>query len=209
MMETTITTTAKNEMSDRHEFEVQYLRSHKRAYNLAYRMLGNPSEAEDVTQDAFVRAWQSFGQYDRSRPFEAWLFRIVTNLAIDRRRRWKRLPIYSLDAPITHDSDGEPFHLELADPAGEPSETVLKDQFNEVLEKALKALPLEYRTAVLLADVEGCSYQEIAEIMHCAIGTVRSRIHRARSMLRRTLENANLTGRQVARPGARAWAAET
>lgn len=206
-METTIMTTAMNEMSDRHEFEAQYMRSHKRAYNLAYRMLGNSSEAEDVTQDAFVRAWQSFGQYDRSRPFEAWLFRIVTNLAIDRRRRWKRLPIYSLDAPITHDSDGEPFHLELADPAGDPGEVVLEGQFNEVLEKALQALPPEYRTAVLLADVEDRSYQEIAEIMNCAIGTVRSRIHRARNMLRRALEKANLPERPVGRSGATAWAA--
>jgi len=185
VMETTM-----NGARNRQEFEQQYMRSHKRAYNLAYRMLGNSAEAEDVTQDAFVRAWQSFNQYDRSRPFEAWLFRIVTNLAIDRRRRWNRLPIYSLDAPITHDSDGEPFHLELADSKADPEQAMLKDRFNEVLERALHSLPPEYRTAVLLADVEGRSYQEIAEIMGCAIGTVRSRIHRARNLLRRALEDA-------------------
>jgi RNA polymerase sigma-70 factor (ECF subfamily) len=185
VMETTM-----NGARNRQEFEQQYTQSHKRAYNLAYRMLGNSAEAEDVTQDAFVRAWQSFNQYDRSRPFEAWLFRIVTNLAIDRRRRWNRLPIYSLDAPITHDSDGEPFHLELADPKADPEQAMLKDRFNEVLERALHSLPPEYRAAVLLADVEGRSYQEIAEIMDCAIGTVRSRIHRARNLLRRALEDA-------------------
>jgi RNA polymerase sigma-70 factor (ECF subfamily) len=202
VMETTM-----NGARNRQEFEQQYTQSHKRAYNLAYRMLGNSAEAEDVTQDAFVRAWQSFNQYDRSRPFEAWLFRIVTNLAIDRRRRWNRLPIYSLDAPITHDSDGEPFHLELADPKADPEQAMLKDRFNEVLERALHSLPPEYRAAVLLADVEGRSYQEIAEIMDCAIGTVRSRIHRARNLLRRALEDArSFQQRRTPKSKTIAWA---
>src|SRR5579871_1478351 len=82
------------------EFEALYRRSSGRAYNLAYRLLGNAAEAEDVTQDAFVRAWRHFAQYDRARPFESWLFRIVTNLVVDRRRRQKRVRIYSLHAPV-------------------------------------------------------------------------------------------------------------
>ena len=172
------------------EFESLFLRSHRRAYNLAYRMLGNAGEAEDITQDAYVRAWHSFHQYDRGRPFEGWLFRIVSNLVIDRRRRQKRVPMYSLDAPVFQDADadGPSLSFEFADPASNPETMLLTHEFAEPLQKALDALPTDYRVAVLLADVEEKSYQEIADTMECAIGTVRSRIHRGRLMLRRTLE---------------------
>jgi RNA polymerase sigma-70 factor (ECF subfamily) len=179
-----------DETAKRNEFEALFLRSHRRAYNLAYRMLGNTGEAEDVTQDAYVRAWHSFHQYDRTRPFEGWLFRIVTNLVIDCRRRQKRVPMYSLDAPLTGDADSEgaPLSFEFADTSSNPETLLMTREFDEPLEKALATLPTEYRTAVLLADVEERSYQEIADTMQCAIGTVRSRIHRARLMLRRSLE---------------------
>src|SRR4051794_37434174 len=103
------------------EFEALYVRSNRRAYNLAYRLLGNATEAEDITQDAYVRAWRHFGQYDRTRPFEGWLFRIVTNLVVDRRRRQKRVPMYSLDTPLETDSDGAPLTLEIADSSSDPS----------------------------------------------------------------------------------------
>jgi RNA polymerase sigma-70 factor (ECF subfamily) len=170
------------------EFEALYVRSNRRAYNLAYRLLGNATEAEDVTQDAYVRAWRHFGQYDRTRPFEGWLFRIVTNLVVDRHRRQKRVPMYSLDAPLETDSDGAPLTLDIPDSSSDPSALLLRDLFSEPLQKALDQLPPDYRSAVLLADVEDRSYEEIAHIMRCPIGTVRSRIHRARHMLRRTLE---------------------
>lgn len=174
---------------NREEFESLFLRSHKRIYNLAFRMLGNAGEAEDVTQDAFVRAWQNFHHYDRARPFEGWIYRIVTNLVIDRRRRQKRVPMYSLDAPLTGESLDAPIAFEFADTSDDPATRLMADQFDETLQTALAALPADYRTAVLLADVEERSYQEIADTMNCAIGTVRSRIHRARIMLRRSMEN--------------------
>ena len=189
-METTLNISVLDERTSRREFEALFLRNYKRAYNLAYRLLGNAGEAEDVTQDAFVRAWHSFAQYDRERPFEGWLFRIVTNLVIDRRRRQKRVPMYSLDAPINTDSDGAPLSPEFADTSNDPQAMLMTSEFAEPLQNALASLPDSYRTAVLLADVEERSYQEIADVMHCAIGTVRSRIHRARLMLRRSLETS-------------------
>ncbi len=82
------------------KFESFYRRSNRRAYNLAFRLLCHATEAEDITNDVFVRAWRHFDQYDRARPFEGWLFRIVTNLVVDCRRRQKRVPMYSLDTPI-------------------------------------------------------------------------------------------------------------
>lgn len=186
--------------SQEREFEAHFLRSHRRAYNLAYRMVGSASEAEDVTQDAFVRAWRSFRHYDRSRPFEGWLFRIVTNLVIDRRRRQGRVPIFSLDAHVAagETSDAN-LTFEFADPSADPQQVVVGGTLSEPLERALRKMPAEYRVAVLLADVEERSYQEIAEAMGCAIGTVRSRIHRGRHMLRRSLEEA---GSGCSRPAA-------
>lgn len=175
----------------REEFEILFLRSHKRIFNLAFRMLGNAGEAEDVTQDAFVRAWQNFHHYDRSRPFEGWIYRIVTNLVIDRRRRQKRVPMYSLDAPLNSEALDAPVAFEFADTSADPATRLMADQFDESLQSALAALPADYRKAVLLADVEERSYQEIADAMNCAIGTVRSRIHRARLMLRRSMENSH------------------
>jgi RNA polymerase sigma-70 factor, ECF subfamily len=184
---------------DQREFAALYGRSYKRAYNLAYRLLGNTTDAEDTTQDAFVRAWRHFDQYDRARPFEGWLFRIVTNLVVDRRRRDKRAAIYSLDAPIGTDSDGTPVTVEIPDDTANPESRMLASEFSEPLQRALDKLPNDYRAAVLLADVEEMSYQEIAEVLQAPIGTIRSRIHRGRIMLRRALEGSALQRAAVGR----------
>jgi RNA polymerase sigma-70 factor (ECF subfamily) len=170
------------------EFEKLYLRSQRRAYNLAYRLTGNSADAEDVTQDAYVRAWNNFSAYDDSRSFEGWLFRIITNRVIDMRRRQKRVPMYSLDAPIQSDEDGQSLAHEFAAPNSDPEEIVVGPVIEEKIQKALAALSPDYQAAILMCDVQQRSYQEIATVMHCAIGTVRSRIHRARVMLRKQLE---------------------
>jgi RNA polymerase sigma-70 factor (ECF subfamily) len=170
------------------EFEVLFQRSQRRAYNLAFRLTGNSADAEDVTQDAYVRAWHNFDSYDANRSFEGWLFRIITNRVIDMRRRQKRVPMYSLDSPIHGDDDGQPLAHEFAAPNSDPEQIVVGPVMEERLQVALASLPLDYRKAILLCDVEQRSYQEIADQMRCAIGTVRSRIHRARVMLRKRLE---------------------
>jgi len=171
-----------------HEFEKLFLRSQRRAYNLAYRLTGNSADAEDVSQDAYVRAWHNFETYDPSRSFEGWLFRIITNRVIDMRRRQKRVPMYSLDTPVQGDDDGQPLAHEFAAPDSNPQDIVINPIMDEKLQKALASLPTDYRTAILMCDVEQKSYQDIAIAMRCAIGTVRSRIHRARVMLRKQLE---------------------
>lgn len=176
------------ERNDTQQFEQLFLRSQRRAYNLAYRLTGNAADAEDVAQDAYVRAWHNFETYDSSRSFEGWLFRIITNRVIDMRRRQKRVPMYSLDTPIQGDDDGQPLAHEFAAPDSNPQDIVINPIMDEKLQKALASLPADYRTAILMCDVEQKSYQEIAIAMRCAIGTVRSRIHRARVMLRKQLE---------------------
>lgn len=176
--------------NSQNEFEQLFLRSRRRAYNLAFRLTGNAADAEDVTQDAYVRAWHNFESYDANRSFEGWLFRIITNRVIDMRRRQKRVPMYSLDSPIVGDDDGQPLAHEFAAPDSDPEQIVVGPVMEERLQVALASLPADYRTAILMCDVEQRSYQEIADQMRCAIGTVRSRIHRARVMLRKRLEAA-------------------
>ena len=181
-------------------FEELYLRSQRRAYNLAYKLTGNSTEAEDVTQDAYVRAWRNFETYDASRSFEGWLFRIITNRVIDLRRRQKRVPMYSLDAPINGDDEGQTLTHEFASPHSDPQEIVVGPILDVKLQAGLTSLPGEYRQALLLCDVYEKSYQEIAESMGCAIGTVRSRIHRARTMLRKFMESDGAVIRRRRQP---------
>ena len=169
------------------QFEKLFQKSQRRAYNLALKLTGNTADAEDVTQDAFLRAWDNFETYDATRSFEGWLFRIITNRVIDMRRRQKRVPMFSLDTPIYGDDEGQPLAHEFAAPYSDPMNIVIDPVMEEKLQSALEALPADYRQAIMLCDVEQRSYQEIADMMHCAIGTVRSRIHRARVMLRKNM----------------------
>jgi len=182
------------------EFEQLFQRSYHRAYNAAYRMMGNASDAEDLTQEAFVRVWASFDRYDRSRPFEGWLFRILSNLAIDRWRRHAGSAVCSLEAEGTgsraHGSrraasglrDGRHATLLacLADdrPSSMPEQSFLRAEAGRRVRRALSALPGDYRRAVVLADVQGYSYEEIAQHVGCPVGTIRSRLHRGRQLLR-------------------------
>jgi RNA polymerase sigma-70 factor (ECF subfamily) len=148
-----------------------------RVYRLAYRLTGNRHDAEDLTQEVFVRVFRSLDSYTPG-TFEGWLHRITTNLFLDQARRRQRLRFDTL-------SDERAVLLRSAMPA--PDAAVADRLFDDDVEHALAALPPEFRVAVVLCDVEGLSYDEIADIMGAKLGTVRSRIHRGRAMLRRAL----------------------
>ena len=156
------------------QFEQLARCSRRRAYCLAYQLTRNASDAEDITQDAYLRAWQHFDHFEADRSFEAWLLTIVTHRALDLLRRKKRLRLVSLDLPQGY---------ELADPAADPQEKVSAHPLEERVEFAVEALSAPHREVVQLYYVEECSYQEIADRLGCALGTVRSRIHRARVLL--------------------------
>jgi RNA polymerase sigma-70 factor, ECF subfamily len=164
---------------DRAAFEELVRTHYKQAYNIAYRLTGSHTDAEDLTQEGLVRAYQSFDRYRRDLPFANWLYRIMANLHIDELRRRPRARVESVDAP-----EGP---LEIADFRSDPAEMVLSRELDGRLQDALGRLSPEFRTAVLLCDVDGFSYEEIAEIMQCSIGTVRSRVHRGRKQLRAAL----------------------
>jgi RNA polymerase sigma-70 factor (ECF subfamily) len=173
---------------DHAEFEKLVERTQRQAYNIAYRMTGNRDDAEDLTQEAYLRAYRSFGTYNRQMPFESWFFRILSNLFIDLlRRRPKQKPL-SLDQPMGDEENEENLLLQLPDEDANPERNLLDQVMDERLQAALAALPEAFRVAVLLCDVEGRSYEEIAQLMGSSIGTVRSRIHRGRSLLRRHMD---------------------
>ena len=185
------------------EFEELMRRNYSRAYSAAYRMMGNATDAEDLTQEAFMRVWSAFDRYDRSRPFEGWLFRIISNLAIDRWRRHSGMPVCSLDAEGTGgrsrgaraggrsgaEGTGAPLLACLADdrPSAMPEQSYLRAETGRRVRRALSALPCDYRKAVVLADVQGYSYEEIAQYVGCPVGTIRSRLHRGRQLLRQNI----------------------
>jgi len=161
-------------------------------YRVAYRMAGHHEDAQDLLQDALLEAYRSFKRFQRGSYFDKWLYRIMTNTFIDRQRHRKRVGrIESLDAPLPGMEEGETAGRELPDWKDEPSRRVLQEMFDEPIQRALDALKPEFRMVLILADVEEFSYEEISEMMDTPIGTVRSRLHRARDMMRQMLEKTD------------------
>jgi RNA polymerase sigma-70 factor (ECF subfamily) len=173
---------------DHAEFEMLVRRTTRQAYNMAYRMTGNHEDAEDLAQEAYLRAYRSFGTYNRSLPFESWFFRILSNLFIDLLRRRPKMSPLSLDQPVGDEEGEEHLLLQVPDDKSDPQDQLMEQVLDERLQSALSRLSEPFRVAVLLCDVDGKTYEEIAEIMHSSIGTVRSRIHRGRMQLRREME---------------------
>jgi RNA polymerase sigma-70 factor (ECF subfamily) len=154
----------------------------KATYNYAYRLTGNEADARDLTQDAFIRVFKAWRSFAAGTNFRSWIFRIVTNLYRDELRRRKGR--YHEEIP----EDNAPQEYGGSRPlAVTPIDDYVERQLSEPLARALGRLSPDQRQVIILADLEDYSYQEIADIAGCSIGTVRSRLHRARALLRRLL----------------------
>lgn len=165
--------------------------SYKKVYNLAYKLSGDRNDAEDLTQEAFVRAYRGFGEYEGHRPFENWIFRIVTRLFLDlRRSRKRRIQAISLDAPVSIDGSDDGLQIQAADDAPTPEQHLLSGSFSEEMERAMLSLKPDQRQIVILADVEQIAYDDIAVMLNIPVGTVRSRLHRAHKRLREALSES-------------------
>lgn len=152
-------------------------------YNLAYHIMKDPAAADDAAQEAFVSAYQALDSF-RGGSFRAWLLRIVTNACYDELRRRKRRPQVSFDDFGDLDEEANPH---LRDEAELPEETVQRDELRLLLEEAMAQLPEEQRTTLFLTDRLDFSYQEVAETMETELGTVKSRLYRARAKMREYL----------------------
>lgn len=153
-------------------------------FNVAYRIMGEHDAAADATQEAFISAYKSLKQF-RGGNFKAWLMRIVTNACYDELRRRQRRPQSSLDE-ITEEYESSPLLISEDSPG--PEEHQQRTELVEAIQRCLDELPDEQRTAAVLCDVEGYDYKEIADIMSISLGTVKSRISRARAKLRDCLQ---------------------
>jgi RNA polymerase sigma-70 factor, ECF subfamily len=167
----------------------EVVRAHSaRVYRLAYRLTGNVPDAEDLTQEVFVRVFRSLPTYTPG-TFEGWLHRITTNLFLDMARRRQRIRFEGL---------GEDAAGRLSGDEPTPAQAFDARHLDGDVQQALAALAPEYRAAVVLCDIEGLSYEEVASSLGVKLGTVRSRIHRGRAQLRVALEHRR--PRQAARP---------
>jgi RNA polymerase sigma-70 factor (ECF subfamily) len=155
-----------------------------RVYNLCLRMLGSPQAAEDAAQETFLSAYRHMARL-RGPSLRSWLMRIAANASVDELRRLKRRPQTPLGAP--GDDDGGPAY-EVADPVEGPEGLALRGELCDALQQQLLRLPDDQRLAIILCDVEGFSYEEIAASMSSSIGTVKSRISRGRARLREALK---------------------
>jgi RNA polymerase sigma-70 factor (ECF subfamily) len=159
-------------------------------YSAALRMTRNPADAEDLVQETYLKAYRAFGSFKEGTNLKAWLYRILTNTFINSYRARKRRP------EQTDIDDVEDLYLyrrlgglEAVNAGRSPEEEVLEHFTEAEVKDAVEALPEQFRMAVLLADVEGFSYKEIAEILDIPIGTVMSRLHRGRKALQKTLHD--------------------
>ena len=156
-------------------------------YNTIFRLLGDYDTASDITQDAFIAAFRAIRTYRGGASFRAWLLRIGTNLAHDHWRRLQRRPTSSIDEIMEEDNPHSSKHLRplaSAKLAENPEEYMLTQELQELLHQGLASLSLEQRTALILCDIQGLTYEEVAHITRTTLGTVRSRISRGRSHLR-------------------------
>lgn len=146
----------------------------RKIYTIAYRLTGNEEEAKDLTQDVFIRVYRNLDKYSPG-TFEGWLYRVTKNLFLDRVRRRRRVTLEQLPEEEWRQPEDE---------GPGPEERLEQGLLRGDIEAALRTLPPDFRTAVVLCDVQGLSYEEIAEATGWPLGTVRSRIHRGRKLLR-------------------------
>ncbi len=176
-------------------FEALVERYGRHVYNIAYRMAGNDADAKDLAQEAFIRVFRALRRVDPTAKLESWLYRIVTNLYIDMLRRRPKVWVESLDAPMTTPKGSEVIR-EVADPSADPEGAVLNARLDADIQHALLGLSAELRAVVVLSDIEGYSYEEIGLMLHVPVGTVKSRLHRARKTLQGLLSGLDLGGRK-------------
>ena len=154
--------------------------------NFVYRMIDDYERSVELAQETFIRVYTSASRYQANYSFSTYIYRIATNLAISELRRRKRRRFVSLFSPFT-DDNGDPVELDPPDLNPLQDESLIKDERRKAVARAITSLPEKYRAAIVLRDVEGLSYDRIAEVLKLSEGTVKSRINRARNLLKEKL----------------------
>lgn len=153
----------------------------QKVYNLTYRMIGNPADASDLSQEVFVRVYRSLNNFRGESSFSTWLYRIATNVCLDEIRRRNRKSAIPLKQRICIDDEQ---CRDIPDWSTVPETIVQSKELQEEIQGMINSLNPEYRLVIILRDIQGYSYAEIGEIINCSIGTVKSRLSRARKSLK-------------------------
>lgn len=169
-------------------------RYEQKVYSLAYRLTGDYDDASDLAQDAFIKVYRNLSQFRGQAAFSTWLYRVVTNVFLDEMRKRKRRPVVaiSLDDSIVTE-EGE-LTRELPSPDPGPEDLSAQREMQQAVRAGMQKLPAEYRVVLILRDLQGYAYDEIASILDINLGTVKSRISRARLALRKVLEKREQHG---------------
>lgn len=165
---------------DANAFEKLVLEYEKNVYGIALRMTGNAEDAADMTQEAFIKAFNSLSGFRGDSKFSVWLYRIASNVCLDFLRSRNRRPTVSLSM---EDEDGEDTELDIADESQSPEVLLERSLTRESVRRGLDSLPPDYRQILLLREIQGLSYEEISQTLDLEVGTVKSRIFRARKRL--------------------------
>lgn len=164
-------------------------RHQNRVYNLCYWSLNDPDEAADAAQDVFVRAWRSIAKFRGESELSTWLHRIALNVIHDAARRRQRVPLPFSATSTPNDDAGDVPPLDPGDPAAGPQETIIRHERQQAVRRAMAELPEHHRLVLVLFDIQGHSYDEVAVLLELPVGTVKSRLNRARLALRDKLNS--------------------
>jgi RNA polymerase sigma-70 factor (ECF subfamily) len=167
--------------SEERAFDVLVERYQTRLLNFIYRTVGDRERAEDLVQEVFVRVYRHLARFDRSKKFSTWIYTIASNLAKNELRNRSRNPLVFFQSLTKGFTGEEERPVEFEDPRSRPDDLFHKRHLREVVDKSVSLLPAHHREVFVLRELEGKSYEEIAEITHCNLGTVKSRLNRART----------------------------
>jgi RNA polymerase sigma factor (sigma-70 family) len=168
-------------------FDALVLKYRERVFGIVYHLTSNREEAADLAQEAFIKGFQSIHRFSGQSSFFTWLYRIVVNSTLSHVRKARIRSFFSLEAIQSDDPLAKDVVAALTDNSGADRDTFIHE-LQEKLNEAMQKLSIKHRTVVTLFEIDGLSHQEIAEIMHCSVGTVRSRLHYAKHLLQAELQ---------------------
>lgn len=171
---------------EKQAFDEIVLRYKEKLVNFAYRFLRNREEAEDITMETFIRVYQNLPNYDTNRSFSSWFYKIAMNLILNRIREIKSHPLTSLSQKINEDIT---LQETISDAKDSPEKSLIKKERIEKIRKAVSSLPEHLRSVIIMREYQDLSYEEIGLILDCPVGTIRSRIFRAREVLKKILKD--------------------
>ncbi len=177
---------------DVHFFEKLVDQTEKKAYSAALYLTHDQDEADDLVQETYIKAWRNFGRYIKGKPFLNWILKMMQRLYIDKKRRNRLRDQTESTLIYTSQKTGKLQEIEVADIRLNPEEEILKREFEKEMIYLFFKLPMVYLHTILMCDIGGMSYKEIAALQQASMGTVRSRIHRGRKLLRKMIQDKGI-----------------